>query len=187
MKTSSVMVSYLFFRSTDRSSRPEVFCKKAVIRNFAKFTGKHLCQSLLFIKNCRHKASASNFIKKETLAQVFFCEFCEISRNNFCYRIPPVAVSAQKQALTQLNLFNATDLFLYPLEIFKNLWFSDVFKGYWKRPVVMKLIYCLKIKLWLLPLRPPIVTQRVFHVETTWKQLFPRRFNVEYTWCVCRV
>ena len=24
---------------------PEVFCKKGVLRNFAKFTGKHLCQS----------------------------------------------------------------------------------------------------------------------------------------------
>ena len=31
-----------------RSSRPEVFCKKGVLRNFTKFTGKHLCQSLLF-------------------------------------------------------------------------------------------------------------------------------------------
>ena len=30
-----------------RSSRPEVFCKKGVLRNFA-FTGKHLCQSLFF-------------------------------------------------------------------------------------------------------------------------------------------
>ena len=28
----------------DRSSNPEVFCKKGVLRNFAKFTGKHLCQ-----------------------------------------------------------------------------------------------------------------------------------------------
>ena len=27
---------------------PEVFCKKSVLRNFAKFTGKHLCQSLFF-------------------------------------------------------------------------------------------------------------------------------------------
>ena len=25
-----------------KSSRPEVFCKKGVLRNFAKFTGKHL-------------------------------------------------------------------------------------------------------------------------------------------------
>ena len=33
-----------------RSSRPEVFCKKSVLRNFAKFTGKHLCQSLIFNK-----------------------------------------------------------------------------------------------------------------------------------------
>ena len=27
-----------------------------------------------------------NFIKKETLAQVFSCEFCEISKNIFSYR-----------------------------------------------------------------------------------------------------
>ena len=31
-----------------RSSRPEEVCKKAVLRNFAKFIGKHLCQSLFF-------------------------------------------------------------------------------------------------------------------------------------------
>ena len=29
-----------------RSSRPEVFCKKGVLRNFAKYSGKHLRQSL---------------------------------------------------------------------------------------------------------------------------------------------
>ena len=34
----------------NRNSRPEVFCKKGVLRNFAKFTGKHLCQSLFFNK-----------------------------------------------------------------------------------------------------------------------------------------
>ena len=33
-----------------RSSRPEVFCQKGILRNFAKFTGKHLWQSLLFNK-----------------------------------------------------------------------------------------------------------------------------------------
>ena len=33
-----------------RSSRPEVFCKKGVRKKFAKFTGKHLCQSLFFDK-----------------------------------------------------------------------------------------------------------------------------------------
>ena len=34
-----------------------------------------------------------NFIKKETLAQMFCCEFCEISENAFFTRSPPVAAS----------------------------------------------------------------------------------------------
>ena len=33
-----------------RSSLPEVLYKKDVLRNFAKFAGKHLCQSLFLIK-----------------------------------------------------------------------------------------------------------------------------------------
>ena len=33
-----------------RTSRLEVFCKKGVLRNFVKFTGKYLCQSLFFNK-----------------------------------------------------------------------------------------------------------------------------------------
>ena len=67
----------------NRSSRPEVFCKKGVLRNFTKFTGKHLRQSLFF----------NNFIKKETLAQAFSCEFCGISKNTFFCRIRLVAAS----------------------------------------------------------------------------------------------
>ena len=31
-----------------RSSRPELFCKKGVLRNFTRFTGQRLCQSLYF-------------------------------------------------------------------------------------------------------------------------------------------
>ena len=33
-----------------RSSRPKMFCKKGVLRNFAKFAGKHMFQSLFFNK-----------------------------------------------------------------------------------------------------------------------------------------
>ena len=39
------------------------------------------------------QASACNFIKKETLGQVFSYEFCEISNNTFSYRRPLVAAS----------------------------------------------------------------------------------------------
>ena len=47
-----------------RRSRPEVFCKKGVLRNFAKFKGKHLCQSLFFNKVADlHRCFTVNFAK----------------------------------------------------------------------------------------------------------------------------
>ena len=50
-----------------------MFCKKGVLKNFARLTGKHPCQNL-FCRPC-------NFIKKETLAQVFSREFYKIFKN----------------------------------------------------------------------------------------------------------
>ena len=48
-----------------RSSRPDVFCKKCVLRNFEKFTVKDLCQSLLLIikKRLWHSCFPVNFAK----------------------------------------------------------------------------------------------------------------------------
>ena len=46
----------------------EVFYEKDVLKNFAKLTGKHLHQDLLFNKAA---GSPYNFIKKVTLAQLF--------------------------------------------------------------------------------------------------------------------
>ena len=51
----------------DRSSRPEVFCKRGVLKNIAKFTGEHLCQSLFFNK----------------VVAAWDCEFCEIFKSTF--------------------------------------------------------------------------------------------------------
>ena len=51
------------------SSHRRCSVRKSVLRNFAKFSGKRLYQSLFF--------------EKETLAQVFSCEFCEISNKTF--------------------------------------------------------------------------------------------------------
>ena len=66
-----------------RSSRPEMFCKKGVLKKFAKFAGKYLCQSLFFNKVSGLKA----------LAQVFSCEFCGIFKNTCFYRTLLVAAS----------------------------------------------------------------------------------------------
>ena len=54
--------------------------KKGVFKSFVKFTGKHLYKSLLFNKVA---GLACNFSKKDTLAQVLSCEFCEIFKNTF--------------------------------------------------------------------------------------------------------
>ena len=71
------------------SSRSEVFCKKGVIRNFTKFTEKYLWQSFFFNK----VAGLRSATLKETLAQVFSCEYCEISKNIFFHRTPLMVVS----------------------------------------------------------------------------------------------
>ena len=63
-----------------RSHRSKVFCKKGVLRNFVKFTGKHLCQSFFFNKVA---GAPATLLTKEALTQVFSSEFCEISKNSF--------------------------------------------------------------------------------------------------------
>ena len=58
-----------------------MFCKKGVLRNLAKFTRKHLCQRVFFNKVAG--LGLKLYWKKESLAQVFSCKFCEISKNIF--------------------------------------------------------------------------------------------------------
>ena len=66
---------------------------KSVLKNFAKFTENNQKTFGLGYK----VEKAYNFIKKETLAQVFCCEFCEIFKNTFSYRTPLVADSEMRQ------------------------------------------------------------------------------------------
>ena len=49
------------------------------------------CARVSFFKKLQDEPC--NFIKKETPARVFSCEFCEISKNNLHYRTHPVAAS----------------------------------------------------------------------------------------------
>ena len=58
----------------NRSSCLEVFCKKDVLRNFWKFTGKHLCQKACNLLKTRlwHKCFPVNFEK--FLRTTFFLE-----------------------------------------------------------------------------------------------------------------
>ena len=69
-----------------RSSHHRCSMKKAVL--FHRKTPVLESWQVIFGVN---KPMACNFIKKETQAQVFSCEFCEISKNTFFYRTPLVA------------------------------------------------------------------------------------------------
>ena len=60
----------IIFCCISSEQSPRGFSKTGALRNFAKFTEKHLCQR-----------------------PVFSCEFCEISKNTFFYRTHPVAAS----------------------------------------------------------------------------------------------
>ena len=61
---------------------------------------KHFTKSTRLLNYCL--AKACNFLKKETLTHVFCCEFCEISKNNFCYRTTPAAASDFTKVLGHL-------------------------------------------------------------------------------------
>ena len=66
-------------RSKYRSSRPEMFCKKGVLKKFRKNSQENTCARASFLT--QFQAEACSFIKKEALANMFSCEFCEMSKN----------------------------------------------------------------------------------------------------------
>ena len=64
-----------------RYSRPEPFCKKAALRNFTKFTGKHLCQSLFFNKVAGLRPATLS--KKRLWRRCFPVNFVKFVRPSF--------------------------------------------------------------------------------------------------------
>ena len=100
-----------FFFSNKKSliaDQELLYCKKSFCNR-----GKAVARRS-FVKKVQ--ADANNFIKKQTLAQVFPCEFCEISKKTFSYRTPPVAASLKGYTV------KLTGLFLCPLKVFAPFW-----------------------------------------------------------------
>ena len=64
-----------------RSSRPEVFCKKGVLRNISKFAGKHLCQSVFFNKVAGLRPAT--LLKKRLWQRYFLLKFEKFLRTPF--------------------------------------------------------------------------------------------------------
>ena len=90
---------YVDQRRIYRSGHRRCSIQKVGLKNFSKFTGKHQCHSLFFNKVVGLKAC--NYIKKESLVQVFCCEVSEIFRNSFLTEHVRATVSVLR-ALTNI-------------------------------------------------------------------------------------
>ena len=66
---------------TYRNSRPEMFCEKGVLRNFAKFIIKYQCQSLLFNKVAGPRPTT--LLKKRLWHRCFLVNFAKFLRTHF--------------------------------------------------------------------------------------------------------
>ena len=74
-----------------RSNTTKVFCKKVALKNFAKFTAKHLCQSPFFNKVAGLRSES--LLKWRLCHKRFLVNFVKLLRTFFFFRTPQVAAS----------------------------------------------------------------------------------------------
>ena len=90
----------LYFQPIGRSSLQRCSIKKGVVRNFTKFTGKHLCLSLFFIKAAGLRPAT--LLKKRLWHGCFPVNFVKFLRTPFFHRTPLVAASVSHLYLLYL-------------------------------------------------------------------------------------
>ena len=74
------------------------------LKNFTKFTGKHLCLTLFLIKL---QPSDLQVFKKETPTQVFSREFCEIFRDTiFTEHLRTTASEIRRVSFVRISFFS---------------------------------------------------------------------------------
>ena len=119
--------------------------KKGALRNFAKFTGKHLCQRLFFNKVAGRRTW--------NLCHRFSCEFCEICENIYFNRTPQddrfltnmakFNISVQSFRPNSKNVFRHPSTPSLPFRDFmKNLLYRQICPN--SCPFLLKTLYCSK-------------------------------------------
>ena len=68
-----------------RSSHRRCSVKKRALKNFEKFTGKHLCRSLFLIKVYWVFLKISQYIYRQEISrkETYYCDYCEIFSGSF--------------------------------------------------------------------------------------------------------
>ena len=100
----------MFARALNTPTQPAITCSKLTI--------KTLEQGVKLAWTC-------NFIKKETLAQVFSCEFCQITKNTFLQRTHVAAVVSREKDLTKSVILREKTFDKLPKWIYR---FKGVFR-----------------------------------------------------------
>ena len=77
----SLEVSWAYDPLKSRSSHQRCFVRKGILRNFAKLTGKHMCQSLFFNKVAGLRAAT--LLKKRLWHRCFPVNFAKFLRTPF--------------------------------------------------------------------------------------------------------
>ena len=102
-------ISWLLRSQSTIKPLSEAFVRRCSVKNmFLEISQKsqeNTCaRDSFFNKVAGQRPVACNFIKKESLAQVFSCEFCEIFKSTFSYRTPLVAASTLLYFAQEINL-----------------------------------------------------------------------------------
>ena len=108
----------------DRSSYGRCFIRKDILKNFAKFTGKHLCQSL-FCNKVAGLRSAT--LLKKDLDRGVFCVFCRIFKNTYfeehLWTTAFVEDSFHQHEYVCLDLMRCVKVGLFRLNLFASFLF----------------------------------------------------------------
>ena len=104
--------------------------------------------------------------RKETLAQVFSCEFCEISKKTFFYRTPLVAASYQKICKHYWSHRCSQRIFTHSTRA--TFASSDTEKFYlsFVKVILIETVISL-FSLWELSIRKINIFSRIFHKRAT--------------------
>ena len=82
------LINLFIYKSLNNIISPEAVAQRRSLKKVFLETSQNS------LENNRARVSFFNKVaKKETLAQLFFCEFCEISKNTFFHRTTLVAAS----------------------------------------------------------------------------------------------
>ena len=112
-----------------RTSHQRYFVRKGVFRNFTKFTGKHLCQSLFFNKVAGLRPPT--LLKKRLWHRCFPMNFVKFLRTPFLQNtsgrlLLPILIPGKKTVFCEKNFFVQNRLAsAHSMETCKRIFFTE--------------------------------------------------------------